>query len=172
MKIIFGILDEVAHLIPWIVVAWILFGSVAIATAQELTQGQKTVAMTILGEARGEGKQGMYAVACVIKRRVQLKRWPNTALKVCLEKSQFDYWTQHSKAKWDDINRATVRRLMKHDIETVRYAKMLALNIDKMDLNWSRHADHYCTIATTVNWTQGAKPVLIIKNHKFYKLQK
>ena len=34
--------------------------------AQELTREQDIIAQTILGEARGEGKAGMYAVACVI----------------------------------------------------------------------------------------------------------
>ena len=34
-----------------------------------LTEEQRIVAMTILGEARGEGEAGMYAVACVIAQR-------------------------------------------------------------------------------------------------------
>ena len=171
MKILFDILENLGQIIIWVIVAFVLFGFANMAAANELTPEQKIIAQTILGEARGEGKQGMYAVACVIKQRIKLKSFPNTAKGVCLEASQFDFWTQRDSVTWDDAHRATVGRLMNHDIETVRYAKMLAINIDKVDLNWSKHADHYCTIDINNYWTQGEKPVLIIKRHKFYKLR-
>lgn len=137
----------------------------------KLTTGQEIVAQTILGEARGEGKAGMYGVACVIKQRINSKHWPSTASKVCLEASQFDYWTSRSRVKWDDINRANVRRLLKTDTELVRYAKMLAINIHKVDLSYTKNADHYCTLDTHTYWTKGQKPVATIKQHKFYKLK-
>jgi len=38
-------------------------------TSERLTDEQKIVAMTILGEARNQGQAGMYAVACVIAER-------------------------------------------------------------------------------------------------------
>ena len=171
MKIVFDILENLGQIITWVIVAFVLFGFANMAAANELTPEQKIIAQTILGEARGEGKQGMYAVACGIKQRMKLESFPNTAKGVCLEASQFDFWTQRDSVTWDDTHRATVRRLMNHDIETVRYAKMLAINIDKVDLNWSKHADHYCTIDINNYWTQGQKPVLIIKSHKFYKLR-
>ena len=171
MKIIFDILENLGQIFIWIIVAFILFGFANMASADDLTPEQKIIAQTILGEARGEGKQGMYAVACVIKQRMKLESFPNTAKGVCLEASQFDFWTQRDSVTWDDTHRATVSRLMNHDIEMVRYAKMLAININKMDLNWSKHADHYCTININNYWTKGQKSVLIIKNHKFYKLR-
>tara|TARA_R100001377_G_scaffold1011_1_gene848 strand:- start:216 stop:731 length:516 start_codon:yes stop_codon:yes gene_type:complete len=171
MKIIFDTLENLSQIIIWIVVGFVLFSFANMAKAQDLTSEQKIIAQTILGEARGEGKQGMYAVACVIKQRMKLKSFPNTAKGVCLEASQFDFWTQRDSVTWDDTHRATVGRLMNHDTETVRYAKMLAINIEKVDLNWSKHADHYCTIDINNYWTQGEKPVLIIKRHKFYKLR-
>lgn len=139
--------------------------------AQELTYEQDIVAQTILGEARGEGKAGMYAVACVIKRRIQLKSYPNTATKVCLEPSQFDYWTKRSRVKWDDQNRANVRAILKTNSELSRYAKMLALNINRVDLSFTKNADHYCTLNTHNYWTRTSKPVAIIGEHKFYKLR-
>jgi spore germination cell wall hydrolase CwlJ-like protein len=151
--------------------AILCFAAYSASADEVLTPDERIIAQTILGEARGEGKEGMYAVACVIKQRMNSKHWPSTAAKVCLEESQFDFWTQRDSVTWDDTNRATVRRLMKHDIETVRYAKMLAININKMNLNWSKYADHYCTLQTKNYWTQGNKPVLIIKNHKFYSLR-
>ena len=142
-----------------------------LAHGQALTKEQDTIAQTLLGEARGEGKAGLYAVACIVKRRIKLESYPNTATKVCLQPSQFDYWTQRKRVKWDDQNRANVRRLMKGNTELVRYAKMLAININRVDLNYIKNADHYCTLDTHNYWTKGQEPVAIIKNHKFYKLK-
>ena len=82
------------------------------AQAQDLTLGQRIVAQTILGEARGEGEAGMYGVACVIQERIKSKHWPNDAKGVCFQKSQFDVWTERKYVKWDDDNRAAVRRHM------------------------------------------------------------
>ena len=139
--------------------------------AQELTYEQDIIAQTILGEARGEGKAGMYAVACVIKRRIELKSYPNTATKVCLERSQFDYWTKRSSVQWDDQNRANVRNLLRANTPPVRYAKMLAVNIDKIDLSFIKNADHYCHVNINNYWTKDQTPVKIIGKHKFYKLR-
>ena len=113
----------------------------------------------------------MYAVACIVKRRMELKSYPNTAMGVCLESSQFDYWTHRKRVKWDDQNRANVRRLMQTDTELVRYAKMLAININRVDLSYTKNADHYCTLDTHNYWTKGRKPVAVIGQHKFYKLR-
>jgi len=99
---------------------------------QALTKEQNIVAQTILGEARGDGKGGMYAVACVILERKLSKHWANTAQGVCLQKSQFDYWTQHSRVKWDDQNRANVRRLLQGNSQLAQYAKLLGYKSHKI----------------------------------------
>ena len=59
-----------------IIIAAILLTCISLqAEEKQLTQEQKVIAMTILGEARGEGKAGMYAVACVIAQRsIEWKR--------------------------------------------------------------------------------------------------
>ena len=149
----------------------VLCGLTCLVHGQGLTKEQDTLAQTLLGEARGEGKAGLYAIACIVKRRMELKSYPNTAMTVCLEPSQFDYWTQRKRVKWDDQNRANVRRLMKGNTELVRYAKMLAININRVDLNYTKNADHYCTLDTHNYWTKGNKPVAIIGQHKFFKLR-
>ena len=149
----------------------ILCGLTCLVHGQGLTKEQDTLAQTLLGEARGEDKAGLYAIACIVKRRMELKSYPNTAMAVCLEPSQFDYWTQRKRVKWDDQNRANVRRLMKGNTELVRYAKMLAVNINRVDLNYTKNADHYCTLDTHNYWTKGRKPVAIIGQHKFFKLR-
>ena len=50
---------------------------------QVLTRDERVIALTILGEARGEGKKGMFAVACVVQRRSWEKKI--TPAQVCLE---------------------------------------------------------------------------------------
>ena len=157
-----NLINRILILIAFILLAMGLFGE---------PSEQDVITQTILGEARSDGEEGMYAIACIIKRRMELKSFPNTAKAVCLEPSQFDYWTQHKRAKWDDINRSNVRRLMHTNTELVRYAKMLAVNIHRVDTGFIKQADHYCTTDQHNYWTKGKKPVVIIKNHKFYKLR-
>lgn len=171
MKSLFNTIDDIVSLVPWFIAAWCLFGFATMAQAQQLTKEQDIIAQTILGEARGEGKEGMYAVACVIKQRMNLKSFPDTATGVCLEKAQFEYWTVNDKVKWDDQNRDTVRRLLKSNTESALYAKALAIHIDKLDLNYIDKADHYCRVNINNYWTRGKKPVRIIGKHKFYKLR-
>ena len=154
------------------VILFILFFNFSLQ-AQNLTRQQHIVAETILGEARGEGESGMYGVACVIKRRVDSPHWPNTAEEVCLQKSQFDFWTHRKSVTWDDVNRARVRRLMSDNkSELANYAKRLAIHLDKLDCSFVGYADHYCTLGTHTDWTKNNKPVKVIKNHKFFKLRK
>ena len=145
-----------------------LFAAVSVASAQELTPDQTVVAKTILGEARGEGKAGMYAVACVIAQRAILRN--KTPKEVCKQPSQFSFWVKDKKTTLDDRNRATVERLMKHDIESVRYAKALAIHVMKVDRSYTDHADHYCTTRINPYWVRGRKPVRIIGNHKFFRI--
>ena len=52
----------------------------------------ETLARTLWGEARSEGKLGMEAVAEVIRNRVADKRWPNRYTLVCHQPMQFSCW--------------------------------------------------------------------------------
>ena len=58
---------------------WMLILAFILLACASAIAGEKEsniVAMTILGEARGEGEAGMYAVACVIQERIKSKHWP------------------------------------------------------------------------------------------------
>ena len=61
---------------------WALLAAPGIDAA-ELTYSQKIVALTILGESRGEGKRGMYDTAALIKQRMLNRKLSCTG--VCLE---------------------------------------------------------------------------------------
>ena len=125
------------------------------------------VAMTILGEARGEGEAGMYGVACVIAQRVINRN--KTAKQVCLQKGkriwQFSCWDER------DPNRKKLPTLLKTH-QHAAYAKMLATNINNLQHSYVGNADHYCHVNTHNYWTRTSAPIKVIGKHKFFKLRK
>ena len=141
-----------------------LLGAVLVSNAmaaEQLTYEEQVVALTILGEARGEKEVGMYAVACVIQNRAD--KSGKKLSQVCLARKQFSVW-----------NGKTVNDL-KHLFESpsapyaIRLAKAMCKG-HKLVQAFTGSADHYCTLNTHNYWTRKAKPVKIIGNHKFYKL--
>ena len=147
---------------------------IIIACASAVAKDNDIVAMTILGEARGEGKQGMYAVACVINQRAINRKM--TPAQVCLQNRivkgkkihQFSCWNYTSLVQ-HGRNRAKLKALL--NTKEGEYAKILANNIHNLKCDYVKYADHYCTLNTTNYWARGNKPVAIIGNHKFYKLK-
>jgi spore germination cell wall hydrolase CwlJ-like protein len=153
-----------------IVTLILLTASVANAD-QALTQNERTVALTILGEARGEGKRGMFAVASVIRQR-SLER-KITPAKVCLQSWQFSVW---NAGKGKVKKESELYYLWKS--KSAPYARKLAKwmcgkpNPDNLD-HWpdiTGKANHYCTLNCNPYWAKGKKPTKIIGNHKFYKI--
>lgn len=142
-------------------------------TSERLTDEQKIVAMTILGEARNQGQAGMYAVACVIAERSI--SWKKTPKQVCLKKFQFSCWNEN------DPNRRKLPHLL--NTKQGQYAKALAINLNKLNRNYIKNADHYCHIDKNPYWSYKTivkngkrikipiKPLLVIRQHKFYKLR-
>jgi spore germination cell wall hydrolase CwlJ-like protein len=125
------------------------------------TNASDVVATTILAEARGEGKPGMYAVACVIAQRS--KNRGISAEKVCLQKWQFSCWNAN------DPQRGKLKSLLK--LKEAEYAKTLASNIHNLDRSYTGYADHYHTKSVKPYWSKGKKPVKVIGNHLFFKLR-
>jgi len=130
--------------------------------AQPLTKNQETIAMTILGEARGESYVGMYAVACVIQQRAKDRN--KTPAQICLQRKQFSCWNSNDK------NKPKLRGLLK--TKEAYWAKQMAIHITKLNSNYTKQADHYCTLKAKPYWAKGKTPVIIIGNHKFFRLGK
>jgi len=131
-----------------------------IACAQpSLTDEQQVLALTLLAEARGEGVQGMEAVAMVVKQRMVNRS--QTAKQVCLAPKQFSAWNGRSKSDLEYLWRSpaasdavgVVRRFGQLDPAVIDYA------------------DHYCTVKITPYWALNQQPVAVIGNHKFYRLK-
>jgi len=145
----------------------LVFVLVACASAIAEEKDSDVVAMTILGEARGEGEAGMYAVACVIAQRsIEWKRNGKaiTPKQVCLQDWQFSCWNKN------DPNRKKLPTLLKTH-QHAAYAKMLAVNIKNLQRSYVGNADHYCHVNTHNKWTRKGKTIKVIGKHKFYKLR-
>lgn len=119
------------------------------------------VALTLLAEARGEGKDGMAAVACVINQRAINRNL--TAEQVCLQRWQFSCWNGKQESDLEYLYKSPM----------ASWALYLEANIDKMNRGKVGFADHYfSTIIKAPYWARGQKPVAVIGKHKFYRLKK
>ena len=156
----------------WMIILTFIVIGCASALGDE--RENEIVAMTILGEARGEGKAGMYAVACVLKQRSINRKL--TPTQVCLQNRivkgkrihQFSCWNYTSLVQYGRT-RAKLKALLK--TEEGEYAKLLASNMHNLKREYVKNADHYCTLNTHNYWTKKSEPVRIIGNHKFFKLR-
>lgn len=128
------------------------------------SSSQRIVAQTILAEARGDGKGGMYAVAACIKVRAQKRKL--SFKQVCLQPKQFSCWNV------GDPNRKKMDYLL--TLPQAEYALYLARNMDKVDTDLIGDADHYLTVRLwktgKVKWARGRHPVALVGSHAFFKL--
>ena len=147
------------------IITGILFSSTLSCGAEELTREQKTVAITILGEARGEGEAGMYAVGCVIEKRSAERKL--TLGQVCRQPWQFECWN-----KGNEKYIGLMERILKANTKEAKYAKLLArgMSAGNLDQTYTGYANHYCTLDTHNKWTKKGTLVKVIGNHKFFIL--
>jgi hypothetical protein len=138
-----------------------------------MNDDEDILARTIFGEARGEGIEGMEAVACVIMNRIRAKKWftgyvikngikiPSVA-QTCLKKAQFSCWNKN------DPNYPLLMKISKSDKlfnQCLIIAKR-ALNAQLTD--FTNGALYYHTKAIKPKWAIGKSPCYEIKNHLFY----
>ncbi len=132
----------------------------------DMTQGQDIyMAKTIWGEARGEGAQGMQAVANVIMNRVDRGGWYGASVKdVVLKPLQFSCWNAN------DPNRAKIDRLTEADLATsgaLTIARQV-MNGQLPDITGGATEYHSIRIKPNWNWDKLEKTVQI-GNHVFYR---
>ena len=135
------------------------------------------MALTVWAESRGEGIKGQSAVAWVIRNRWEHPRWwsrnrdtipDDTIAAVCKDPWQFSCWNPN------DPNRARLdnpRTLLDGSVKNVRLICDQVLRGEIPDP--TDRSDHYCTtkIARYTSWARGRKPVAVIGNHSFYRLE-
>lgn len=116
---------------------------------------------TVWAEARGEGYDGMLAVAEVIVNRVKSDRsWGNSLTEVVHQRKQFSCWNQR------DPNRRKIERVTEKDKDYI-LAKKACLQALK-GTNVTQGANHYHTTRVRPRWAKGASLLTQIGKHKFY----
>jgi len=118
------------------------------------------VALTILGEARGETFEGMAGVASVIQTRtIERKQTPS---QVCLSPKQFSFWNGR-------VTEATKKKLLATTQgKDALYLADLVVHKQMPDI--VKGANHYHAVSVSPKWAKDTKLVAVIKHHKFYKL--
>ena len=118
------------------------------------------VALTLLGEARGEGFEGMAGVASVIQTRsIERHQTPQA---VCLAPLQFSFWN----VKHSDAEKAKLLASPQGQ-NALHLARLVCAN--KMPDVVNR-ANHYHALSVSPKWAKDKALVALIKNHKFYRL--
>ena len=117
------------------------------------------VALTILAEARGEGPDGMAAVACVIAQRSLNRKI--TPEQVCLQPKQFSCWNGKTEAD--------LAHLLK--LPQAKTALWLEANLHRLNRAKIGYADHYHADYVKPYWAKGRTPTITIGKHLFYKLK-
>jgi spore germination cell wall hydrolase CwlJ-like protein len=118
------------------------------------------VALTLLGEARGETFEGMAGVASVIQTRMVERN--QSASQVCLASKQFSFWN-------GGVSESTKRKLLATaQGKNALYLADLVIHKQMPDI--VKGANHYHAISVSPKWAKDTKLVAVIKHHKFYKL--
>ena len=128
------------------------------------------LARTLWGEARGEGTNGMIAVANVILNRVKIAEkkdgfwWGNNIIQVCQKPYQFSCWNR------SDPN---FRKLQSVDESNLHFATAMRIArravADVLEDN-TQGSTHYHAANITPYWAKDRSVLTTIGYHKFYKL--
>lgn len=122
-------------------------------------------------EARGEGIEGMKAVAKVTMNRVKSKRYPSTVCGVVFQRKQFS-WTHQQKWKAiDRIMQGNVSKLRGKDLQAYKNAVIIAssavenkINIRSLDGSMFYHATY-----VKPKWARKMHRVAVVGTHVFYR---
>lgn len=130
------------------------------------------LARTIWGEARGEGRDGMHAVANVIMNRyfaartspAKARQYGKTVAEICQKPWQFSAWNEN------DPNRAKALAVTTADknFRIARELAELALRGQLPDI--TNGADHYHTGQVAPAWSRGVMEVASVGAHHFFRL--
>ncbi|MDO4161878.1 MAG: cell wall hydrolase [Pseudomonadota bacterium] len=131
------------------------------------------LARTLFGEARGEGDEGIEAVACVVMNRYQAKKWftgyevkngkkiPSIA-QTCLKKAQFSCWNK---------NDANYKLLIQPDLQAYGFKKCLKIAEKALSgglIDFTNGALFYHTRQVKPVWAKNKAPCYVTGNHLFY----
>lgn len=140
----------------------------SIKPKEDLNKDDLIVAATLWGEARGEGVNGMKAVANVIRNRADSKK--KTPKEIVLQKKQFSMWNDTTV---DNFLNKINKSILKNPSEGTAWenAKEIVKKYVKVKgPDNTNGAQFYHTTSIKPNWDYNKlKYTTTIGNHKFYK---
>ncbi len=138
------------------------------ATPASADQDTVTLAKTLWGEARGEDKPGMEAVAAVIINRLNSRyRGRTSASAVCTDPFQFSCWNT------SDPNRAKLARIDSQPDDDFRTAleisqRALAGGLSDPTFGARHYVSTLLPAALRPDWLRDKRPCRVIGHHEFY----
>ncbi len=126
------------------------------------------LARTLWGEARGEGSQGMQAVANVVMNREAIAQsrgkcwWGNNVIQICQKPYQFSCWNR------SDPNFRKLQAVDKTNLYFVTAQRIAAKALAGILEDITNGATHYHTLDITPYWAKGKQPCAKIGCHLFY----
>lgn len=125
---------------------------------------QDVLARTAWGEARGEGWDGMAAVAAVVMNRVAIGGWwGSTVTQVCLHPFQFSAWNAN------DPNRPALLAVTDRDPAFADALQIAQLALTGLLIDRTGGATHYHAMSVDPSWTRGATYLADIGGHRFWR---
>ncbi|MEO0411840.1 MAG: cell wall hydrolase [Pseudomonadota bacterium] len=122
------------------------------------------LARTMWGEARGEGIQGMQAVANVVMNRVNAGRWfSGTVSQVVKKPFQFSVWNE------GDPNLPLMKAVDERDNAFLTAVEIAARAMRGTLEDITGGATHYHTVSVNPPWADTSKITARIGKHIFYK---
>ena len=128
------------------------------------------LARTIYGEARGQSKEGLKAVANVVINRVKIaeKRnsywWGNNIIQVCQKPYQFSCWNR------TDPNLKIITNVTTNNKTFAQCVHIASLAAEGDLKDNTKGATHYHAHYVSPYWAKDVIPVKTIGDHIFYKL--
>ena len=143
----------------------------AYCAAVEDSAEVKVLAQTIWGEARGEGKEGMEAVASVIINRADYPPkgqlwWGHTVEEVCQKPYQFECWNEGNP------NRALLLAVTEKDPEFLMALEIARKAVARQLPDRTNGATHFYAYQKIPppDWTKCRTASAAIGGHAFYKI--
>jgi len=130
-----------------------------------------TAARTVWGEARGEGVEGMKAIAWVIRNRSEIDLWEDskpdwwgeTIDEVCKKVWQFSCWNEN------DPNRGKMEKLgTRYVAYKLALSAVCQVLVSSKSEDPTKGAFHHHTKSISPHWAKGKQPCAEIGDHVFY----
>jgi N-acetylmuramoyl-L-alanine amidase len=163
--------------VVWVLGALLLVLVHATGSAKSETRGAKMVqlrkgdvdvlARTLYGEARGEKRAGMEAVAWVILNRAKrgAPRFPSTISEVCKQRYQFTCWSEN------DPNAKLCAAVHEGDPHYLLALNVATAVLGGMVADPTKSSDHYFVtkMPSPPEWRKKMELQAIIGAHSFYR---